>query len=159
MPTLGLFRDLPVARLIEQQLDTPIKIVHVHTLTHGTRRAEPGEHLQAGSWLVRPDSDGYIGSVRTATITEAKNRLSALLDQVRAGETVVIVDRGLPIARLEPIAAHRDQSGRLLRLERAGLLGFSSAPPPLDLLRERAPGLPPGVSATETLIDERRSAR
>ncbi len=97
--------------------------------------------------------------MRTATITEAKNGLSALLDQVRAGESIIIVDRGLPIARLEPIVAHPDQSGRLLRLERAGLLRVGIEPPPLELLREPPPRLPANVSAVEALIHERRTAR
>ncbi len=97
--------------------------------------------------------------MKTATITQAKNGLSALLDQVRGGETVIIVDRGLPIARLEPIVAHADQSGRLRRLERAGLLRIGAEPPPLDLLREAPPRLPADISAVETLIDERRTAR
>ncbi len=97
--------------------------------------------------------------MKMATITEAKNGLSALLDQVRGGESIVIVDRGLPIARLEPIVAHPDQSGRLQRLERAGLLRIGAEPPPLDLLREPPPPLPPETSAVETLIEERRTAR
>ena len=41
--------------------------------------------------------------MKTATITEAKNGLSALIDRVRAGESVLILDRGVPIARIEPI--------------------------------------------------------
>lgn len=97
--------------------------------------------------------------MRTATITEAKNGLSALLDQVRGGESIVIVDRGLPIARLEPIVAQRDQHGRLRRLERAGLLRVGTEPPPIDLLRGPPPGLPPTVSAVEALIHERRTSR
>jgi prevent-host-death family protein len=97
--------------------------------------------------------------MRTATITEAKNGLSALLDHVRAGESIIIVDRGNPVARLEPVVAHPDQSGRLQRLERAGLLRIGAGPYPLDLLRQPAPRLPDSVSALEILIDERRSGR
>ncbi len=94
-----------------------------------------------------------------ATITQAKNGLSALLDRVRGGETIVIVDRGTPIARLEPIAAHPDQTGRLNRLERAGLVRVGTATPPVDLLREPAPPLPDGVSAVEMVLEERRTGR
>ncbi len=97
--------------------------------------------------------------MKTATITEAKNGLSALLDQVRAGESILIVDRGTPVARLEPVAAHPDQSGRTKRLERAGLLRIGSDAPPIDLLREPPPQLPPDVSAVAGLIEERRSGR
>ncbi len=97
--------------------------------------------------------------MKIATITEAKNGLSALLDQVRAGESILIVDRGTPVARLEPVAAHPDQSGRTQRLERAGLLRIGSDAAPLELLRQPAPRLPANMSAVEGLIEERRSAR
>jgi prevent-host-death family protein len=96
--------------------------------------------------------------VRNATITEAKNRLSALLDQVRRGERVLILDRGVPVARLEPVVGYPDATGRLQRLERAGSVSIGSAAPPLDLLREPAPPLASG-SGADALIDERRFGR
>lgn len=37
------------------------------------------------------------------SITDAKNHLSALIDRVRQGETVLICDRNRPVARLQPI--------------------------------------------------------
>ena len=67
--------------------------------------------------------------MKTATITEAKNRLSALIDRVRSGESILILDRGVPVARLEPVAAFPDPTGRLRRLERAGVIRVGS---PLD---------------------------
>lgn len=62
--------------------------------------------------------------MKRATITEAKNGLSALIDQVKAGDSILITDRGVPVARLEPAApsANDDDEGRLARLERAGLV-------------------------------------
>jgi prevent-host-death family protein len=59
--------------------------------------------------------------MRRATITEAKNGLSALIDRVKAGETILITERGVPVARLEPTIADDDE-GRLARLERAGIV-------------------------------------
>lgn len=97
--------------------------------------------------------------MKTATITEAKNRLSALLDQVRAGESIVILDRGLPIARLEPIAAHVDQDGRLQRLERAGIVRIGQGSPPVDLIGQPGPPLEDGASAVAALLAERRTGR
>jgi prevent-host-death family protein len=41
--------------------------------------------------------------MRRASITEAKNNLSALIDRVRRGETVLICDRNRPVARLQPV--------------------------------------------------------
>ena len=42
------------------------------------------------------------------SITEAKNNLSALIDRVRRGESVLICDRNRPVARLQPIGAGTD---------------------------------------------------
>ncbi len=39
----------------------------------------------------------------TVTLAEAKTHLSHLLDQVEAGEEVVITRRGRPIARISPV--------------------------------------------------------
>src|SRR5438876_3190362 len=97
--------------------------------------------------------------MKTATITEAKNRLSALIDRVRSGESILILDRGVPVARLEPVAAFPDASGRLRRLERAGVIRVGEAPPPLDLIRTPAPTLAPGPSSVEVLLEERRAGR
>ena len=41
--------------------------------------------------------------MRTATISEAKNKLSELLAEVRAGETLTILDRKRPVARVEAV--------------------------------------------------------
>jgi prevent-host-death family protein len=97
--------------------------------------------------------------MKTATITEAKNGLSALIDLVRAGESVIITDRGRPVATIGPVASAPDESGRLLRLQRAGVIKIGTAAPPLDLMRTPPPALSPGASGVETLLDERRSGR
>ena len=97
--------------------------------------------------------------MKTTTITEAKNGLSALIDRVRAGESIVILDRGTPVARLEPVANDPDASGRIRRLERAGLVRARTGPPPLDLVRTPAPELAVGVSAVQAVLDERRTGR
>lgn len=41
----------------------------------------------------------------TVTLAEAKTHLSHLLDQVAAGEEVVITRRGHPVAKISPIVA------------------------------------------------------
>ncbi len=97
--------------------------------------------------------------MKTATITEAKNGLSSLVDRVRAGESILILDRGVPVARLEPVATSTDPAGRLQRLERAGLLRSGMRPLDVDRLRVPGPALRSGASGVATLIDERRSGR
>ena len=64
----------------------------------------------------------------TASISTTKNRLSALLDQVRHGERVVITDRGIPVAMIvQPdAAADADTDGRIQRLRRMGIVSGGS---------------------------------
>jgi prevent-host-death family protein len=95
--------------------------------------------------------------MNTATIPEAKNKLSALIDRVKGGESILILDRGVPVARLEPVSAYPDPTGRLSRLERAGVIKIGVAPPPLELLRTPAPSLAPGGSSAQTVLRERRA--
>ena len=59
--------------------------------------------------------------MKTAAVSELKSLLSKYLSQVKAGEEVMITDRGKPIAKLIPISrADTDVSAHLLALERAG---------------------------------------
>lgn len=96
--------------------------------------------------------------MKTATVTEAKNGLSALIDQVKAGETVTILDRGTPVARLEPVVSHRAQEGRLQRLSRAGIVRLPDHKAPHGIAH-----LPPAPasksSVVAALLEERRTAR
>ena len=99
--------------------------------------------------------------MKTATITEAKNRLSALIDRVRHGESVVITDRGRPVARLVSVlsGAAPDPDGRLARLERRGGLRRATTPPPRRVILRplRGAGRPSGV--LDVLLEERRAGR
>lgn len=99
--------------------------------------------------------------MKSVTITETKNHLSALLDRVRAGETILILDRGLPVARLEPAWPRSDeeQEGRLARLERRGLLKRGSSGTVEEILAREPPRPRSGASALEALLDERRGGR
>lgn len=97
--------------------------------------------------------------MRTATITEAKNQLSALLDRVRAGETVVITDRGRPVARVVPATTATDGGGRVERLVRAGVVRRGEPGPLLDRLASGAPRVTEGGSAVQAILDERRDGR
>lgn len=45
--------------------------------------------------------------MKTVSVLQAKTHLSALLEQVRAGEEVVITRRGEPIARLSAVAPRK----------------------------------------------------
>src|SRR5258705_10303256 len=54
--------------------------------------------------------------MKKASITEAKNNLSALIDRVKGGSPVLIVDRGRPVARLEPVTSIGPEDDPLARL-------------------------------------------
>ena len=98
--------------------------------------------------------------MRVATITEAKNSLSALLDHVRTGETVLIVDRGRPVARLESaVTGPADSDGRLARLQRAGLVRTARGAPSVELIAKRPPRPRRDASVVGALLDERRRGR
>jgi prevent-host-death family protein len=96
-----------------------------------SRSGRVGSTLDASArGLEKLFRSSYSSSVTRASITDAKNRLSALLDRVRHGESVLIVDRGVPIALVSPVTgpgAGADRA-RLARLERQGVLRPPQAP-------------------------------
>ena len=96
--------------------------------------------------------------MRTASVSETKAKLSALLDVVRAGETVVITDRGRPVARLVPAvgAEAGDDDARLARLERKGIIRRGKGGRS-DLILTPPPDVGGGV--LELLLEERREER
>lgn len=100
--------------------------------------------------------------MKIASITEAKNQLSALLDRVRHGESILIVDRGRPVARLEAaVGAGADESdGRLARLERQGLIRRGAADPATVRWIATPPPRPRGgESGLRALLEERDAGR
>jgi prevent-host-death family protein len=92
-----------------------------------------------------------------ATISQLKNRLSAYLKKVRAGHSILILDRDEPIARIERVAPEERPEDRLTRLERSGLLLRSTAT--LSVKELRAPVARPQRSVVEALVEERREGR
>jgi prevent-host-death family protein len=98
--------------------------------------------------------------MKKASITEAKNNLSALIDGVKSGSPVLIVDRGRPVARLEPVrGGQADDDSRLARLVRAGIVRPARATVPKAVLTTKPPRLRAGVSGLRALLDERREGR
>lgn len=98
--------------------------------------------------------------MKISSVSEARNRFSALLDLVRGGESVTITDRGRPVARLVPAVGQTeaDDEARLARLERAGLIRRPTEK--LDVEAFLARPLPDlGGGVVELLLDERRQGR
>ena len=97
--------------------------------------------------------------MKTISVTEAKNNLSRLLRAVRAGSTIIITDRGIPVARLSPAEAHEGIPTGMLDLAERGVATLPTDPPSphwLDLPWPRATG---GVSAVDALLAEREAGR
>jgi prevent-host-death family protein len=96
--------------------------------------------------------------MKRASISEVKNHLSAYVDLVRNGETVLLTDRNRPVARIVPLElGNVADEARLAELERSGVLRRAMKPP-LKVLPTPVK-LPAGVSVLEALLEERRGGR
>ncbi|MCC6611809.1 MAG: type II toxin-antitoxin system prevent-host-death family antitoxin [Burkholderiales bacterium] len=99
--------------------------------------------------------------MKKATISQAKNRLSELLDAVRHGESVLITDRSRPVARIEPVGATTadEAAGWLDELERAGVVRRGRG----DVSKLKLPGPIPrpkrAASVVDALLAEREESR
>ncbi len=94
-----------------------------------------------------------------SSISETKATLSSLLDRVKAGETVTITDRGVPVAQIVPLegTTPADWDAHVQRLARAGVVTLPKRP--LDV--EAFLALPRGEfreSVLEALLEERRES-
>ena len=96
--------------------------------------------------------------MKTAKVSELKASISKYLSKVKAGEEVIVTDRGKPVAKIIPLKrGDIEIPAHLLTLEKAGLLrigtgnlpaGFWDIPRPKDkkglalgaVLREREEG-------------------
>jgi prevent-host-death family protein len=84
-------------------------------------------------------------SVRAVRVAELKAHLSAYLRKVRAGETITVLDRDTPIARLVPLAT---QTPLVVRPSR-GRLHDVRLPRPLAL----------EADVVDLLLEERQTER
>ena len=97
--------------------------------------------------------------MKMASVSQTKNQLSALLEQVRNGEVLVITDHDRPVAKITAITAESEGlpgQGWAAQLERKGLVrrgrGIRCDLVPPQILRA-------GASAVDALIDERELGR
>ncbi len=86
-------------------------------------------------------------------VRELKTHLSKYLDRVRGGETIVITDRGRPVARLEP-APSEDLPESFRRLVTSGRVILK--PPPRDLPPPTVSLLPGDKTSTDLIREQRR---
>ena len=76
---------------------------------------------------------------------------------MRHGQTVVIEDRGIPVARLEPVAGTPE--GRGAHLARQGLVRPPRKPLPEAFFKTSPPRAPKGRRASAIVIEERSESR
>ena len=80
--------------------------------------------------------------MQTVTITDLKNHLSVLLEQVRNGEELIVKDRNRPIARLLPFSQGDDLDAEEEALVAAGLMRLPLEEKSDDFLHYPAPVVP-----------------
>jgi len=98
--------------------------------------------------------------VKSAKIADLKNNLSRYLDYVKAGGSVMVLERDRPVAQIVPLAGRGGRrvggdDARLARLERRGVIRRGTGGLPDWLGRRRPPRL--RGSVLRDLLAERRS--
>ncbi|HUY28814.1 MAG TPA: type II toxin-antitoxin system prevent-host-death family antitoxin [Candidatus Binataceae bacterium] len=88
-------------------------------------------------------------------LREANQRFSKIMQLVRAGEEVMLTERGRPLARIVPARPAGQAEATVRRLEAAGLLRAALKPRPMPDFKPRPLR---GPSMTRTLRDERESS-
>lgn len=94
-----------------------------------------------------------------ATISEVKNGLSAFLRRVKTGETVLVLDRRVPVACIVPVSHVPGAGGedaRLARLEAAGVVVRQRSGSPLTVAGQPSKS---GAALLDALLEERRDGR
>ncbi|HEX8738634.1 MAG TPA: type II toxin-antitoxin system prevent-host-death family antitoxin [Casimicrobiaceae bacterium] len=104
--------------------------------------------------------------MKVATISETKNHLSELLARVKRGESVLILDRARPVARLVPVESTGDRREtrfadheRLKELERAGVLRRAKVRAGVNFLASLPPPPKVRVDVVAALLAERDEGR
>ena len=99
--------------------------------------------------------------MNVANISYARNHLSELLNRVREGETIIIVDRHTPVARLEPPAKSGGVGPKWKTdLVRRGVVRPAARRPSAKALRAvPLPSARDGGDILATLLAEREESR
>lgn len=88
-------------------------------------------------------------------LREANQRFSKAIKAVRAGEEVVLTERGRPIAVLKPLRPQHDEAAALRRMMDEGLVVPASRRGPMPAPRWRPVGVK-GKRMSQTVIEERQ---
>jgi prevent-host-death family protein len=94
-----------------------------------------------------------------AAVGELKARLSEYLRKVKSGHEVVITERGVPVAKVVPLAPAERRDSRRDRLARAGVLVLGRGRVRRSLLKPPRGSSAVGEGVLEALLDERQHGR
>ncbi len=98
--------------------------------------------------------------MKKASISNLKNNLSAYLRKVRSGQSVLIYDRNVPIARIERIEASGSGDDRLAHLAAQGITRPAEHRLSSRELRALLPRpLPRSARLLDALLEERAQDR
>lgn len=86
-------------------------------------------------------------------VRELKTRLGSYLREVRRGQTIVVTDRGEPVAELRPIAVVKSGAGA--ELDRLVALGRLTRPSKAPLAPFR-PIRRKGLRLSDAIVEDRR---
>ena len=96
--------------------------------------------------------------MKSAAVSELKAALSEYLLKVKAGEEVIVTERGKPIAKIIPIAPSGTIPEQLREMEKAGLVSIGKGKLPKEFW-----GLPrpddPQARVVGALFEEREDGR
>lgn len=97
--------------------------------------------------------------MKSAAVSKLKASLSEYLVRVKAGEEVLVTERGKPIAKIVPISNEMsDIPPHLLDLARAGLVRLGSGRLPKGFWKMPRPK-DPGGAGLKALLEERAEGR
>ena len=92
--------------------------------------------------------------MKSVNIAELKNGLSGYLNDVKAGEEILVRDRNQPVARIVPLARSRDEDEELLALASQGKLRLGEGVLDESLWELPAPRVPD--AALRRAVDHER---
>ena len=98
------------------------------------------------------------GHMKTATVSKLKASLSEYLRQVKAGEEVLVTERGRPIAKLTPALGASALPKELVEMEKQGLVKIGRGKLPKDFWDLPRPKDPKG-RVSQSLLHERDQGR
>lgn len=95
--------------------------------------------------------------MNTATVSKLKASLSEYLRQVKAGEEVLVTERGRPVAKLTPAVSSHTLPKHLAEMEKEGLIKLGSGKLPRGFWDMPRPKDPKGL-VVKAVLQEREES-